>query len=69
MKFVPAVKSGGSKAFICHIISDGFMSPIPEIYAARTLWPRDPWCTWTSGAPSAAPTRRRRSRRSPQGCR
>jgi hypothetical protein len=28
MKYVPAVESGGSKAFICHIISDGFMSPI-----------------------------------------
>jgi hypothetical protein len=26
MKYVPAVESGGSKAFICRIISDGFMS-------------------------------------------
>ncbi len=28
MKYVPAVESGGSKAFIFRIISDGFMSPI-----------------------------------------
>ncbi len=28
MKYMPAVESGGSKAFICRIISDGFMSPI-----------------------------------------
>jgi hypothetical protein len=27
MKYVPAVESGGSRAFICRIISDGFMSP------------------------------------------
>jgi hypothetical protein len=28
MKYVPGVESGGSKAFICRLISDGFMSPI-----------------------------------------
>jgi hypothetical protein len=28
MKYVPGVESGGSKAFICRIISVGFMSPI-----------------------------------------
>jgi hypothetical protein len=28
MKYVPAVESGGSRAFICRIISDGFMSTI-----------------------------------------
>jgi hypothetical protein len=28
MKYVPSGESGGSKAFICRIISDGFMSPI-----------------------------------------
>ena len=28
MKYVPAVESGGSKAFSCRIISDGFVSPI-----------------------------------------
>ena len=28
MKYVPVVESGGSKAFIFRIISDGFMSPI-----------------------------------------
>ncbi len=28
MKYVPAFESGGSRAFICRIISDGFMSPI-----------------------------------------
>jgi hypothetical protein len=28
MKYVPGVESVGSKAFICRIISDGFMLPI-----------------------------------------
>jgi len=28
MKYVPAGESGSSKAFICGIISDGFMSQI-----------------------------------------
>jgi hypothetical protein len=28
MKCVPGFESGGSRAFICRIISDGFMSPI-----------------------------------------
>jgi hypothetical protein len=28
MKYVPGVESGGSKAFICRLISAGFMSPI-----------------------------------------
>jgi hypothetical protein len=28
MKYVPGVESGGSRAFICRIISDGFMSQI-----------------------------------------
>ncbi len=28
MKYVQGFESGGSRAFICRIISDGFMSPI-----------------------------------------
>ncbi len=28
MKYVLAAESGGSRAFICRIISEGFMSPI-----------------------------------------
>ena len=69
MKYVPAVESGGSRAFICRIISDGFMSPISgnlcssNALAQRSMVYRD------IAAPSAARRRRRRSRRSPPGCR
>ncbi len=46
MKYVPAVESGGSKAFICRIISECFMSPISGILcssnalAQKKVWPR-----------------------------
>ncbi len=61
------VRAGGSRAFICRIISDGFMSP--GICAVRTIWPSGPWCSVPSAAPSVARRRRRRSCRSPPGCR
>ena len=42
MKYVPGVESGGSKAFICRIISDGFMSPISfssfSVYFHKTIY-------------------------------
>ena len=38
MKYVPVGESGGSKAFICHSISDGFVSPISgNLYSSNAL--------------------------------
>jgi hypothetical protein len=69
MKYVPAGESGGSKAFICRIISDGFMSPISGNLCSSNALAQRSMVYLDISMPSAARRRPRRSRRSPPGCR